>query len=73
MLFFIFIFQIEEQFLDFFPSQIRYGVVDVYNLKKNREKRSNITIANDEYVQGDTTFGTDINPKQHNLTVLKFD
>ena len=60
MLFFIFIFQIEEQILYFFPSRIRYGVFNVYNLKKNREKRSNITITNDEYVRCDTTFGTDI-------------
>ncbi len=34
MLFFIFIFQIEEQILYFFPSRIRYGVFNVYNLKK---------------------------------------
>ena len=38
MLFFIFIFHIEEQILYLFPSRIRYGVFDVYNLKKNREK-----------------------------------
>ena len=60
MIFFFFIFQMEEQVQYFFPSQIRYGVFDVYNLKKNREKRSNIKITNDEYVRGDTTFGTDI-------------
>ena len=50
----------EEQVQYFFPSQIRYRIFDVYNLKKNREKRSNIKITNDEYVRGDTTFGTDI-------------
>ena len=61
MLFFIFNFQIEEQIIYFFPSQIRYGVFDVYNLKKkNREKISNNKITNDEYVRTDTTFGTDI-------------
>ena len=65
MLFFIFIFQIEEQSLYFFPSRIRYGVFNVYNLKKIREKRSNITITNDEYVRGDTTFGTDISHRRH--------
>ena len=63
ILFFIFIFQIEEQVLYFIPSRIRYGVFNVYNLTKNREKRSNITITNDEYVRGDTTFGTDIRMK----------
>ena len=60
MLFFIFIFQMEERFLYFFTSQIRYGVFDIYNLKKNCEKISNIKITNDEYVRTDTTFGTDI-------------
>ena len=60
MLFFIFIFRIEKQILNFFPFQIRYSVFDIYNLKKKREKRSNITVTNDEYVRGDTTFGTDI-------------
>ena len=59
MIFFFFIFQMEEQVQYFFPSQIRYGVFAVYNLKKKREKRSNIKITNDEYVRGDTTFGTD--------------
>ena len=39
MLFFIFIFLMEERFLYFFPSQIRYGVVDVYNLKKKSWKK----------------------------------
>ena len=43
MIFFIFIFQMEEQFLDFFPSQIRYGVVDVYNLKKKIVKKDQIS------------------------------
>ena len=38
MLFFIFIFQIEERVLYFFPSQIRYGVFDVYTLKKKSWK-----------------------------------
>ena len=50
----------EERVLYIFPSQVGYGVFDVYNLKKNREKRSNIKITNDEYVRTDTTFGTDI-------------
>ena len=50
MLFFIFNFQIEEQILYFFPSRIRNGVCDVYKLKKELWKRSNITIRNDEYV-----------------------
>ena len=50
----------EEQVQYFLPYQIRYGVFDVYNLEKNRVKRSNIKITNDEYVRGDTTFGTDI-------------
>ena len=39
MLFFIFIFQIEEQILYFFPSRIRYGVFVVYNLKKKSWKK----------------------------------
>ena len=39
MLFFIFIFQIEEQILYFFPSRIRYGVFNVYNLKKKSWKK----------------------------------
>ena len=34
MLFFIFNFQNKEQILFFFSSRIRYGVFDVYNLKK---------------------------------------
>ena len=38
MLFFIFIFQIEEQILYFFPSRIRYGVFNIYNLKKKSWK-----------------------------------
>ena len=50
----------EELVLHFFPSQIRYAVFDIYNLKKNREKISNIKITNDEYVRTGTTFGTDI-------------
>ena len=39
MLFFIFLFQMGERFLYFFPSQIRYGVFDVYNLKKKSWKK----------------------------------
>ena len=39
MLFFIFIFHIEEQILYFFPSRIRYGVFDIYNLKKKSWKK----------------------------------
>ena len=39
MLFFIFIFHIEEQILYFFPFRIRYGVFDVYNLKKKSWKK----------------------------------
>ena len=42
MLFFIFIFQIEEQILYFFPSRIRYGVFDIYNLKKKIVKKDQI-------------------------------
>ena len=38
MIFFFFIFQMEEQVQYFFPSQIRYGVFDVYNLKKIKKK-----------------------------------
>ena len=60
-LFFLFIFQMVEQVQYFFPSQIRYGVFDVYNLKKKRVKILYVKTTNDEYVRGDTTFGTDIN------------
>ena len=42
MLFFIFIFQIEEQILYFFPSRIRYGVFNIYNLKKKIVKKYQI-------------------------------
>ena len=42
MIFFFFIFQMEEQVQYLFPSQIRYGVFAVYNLKKKSERKDQI-------------------------------
>ena len=60
MFFFIFIFQIEEQVLYFFLPELGTASLTSTIWKKKSRKRSNITIKNDEYVRGDTTFGTDI-------------
>ena len=60
MYFFIFIFQMEERGIYFFPSQIRYGFFRVYTVEKKFEKRLNIKITIDEYVSDVTNFETDI-------------
>jgi len=61
MIFFIFIFQMEERVLYFFPYHIMCGVFDVYEVKKKLfDKIPNIKITIDEYVPGANTFKTDI-------------